>query len=671
MQSEIVIDKTLNNLFKIDNLNNNNIEKCETYYFINYFIDDKIENNSTGCYKNDFNINFNYYKTKNILIINYLTNNANHNNNIKVIIDYYKNSGTTDEQQKAIHMEQIITNLDTYIILMVSTIKQNDINIKDLTVKLFTRTLTGKVTTNTCCIEGGNVVPDKYYDNILTSENCVSVNKVQKAKHNKAIHLPVVGEIYLKYTETQIQTQTLPEIMYKMIQQNEKISALKYTSDTTGIASNYIGFKNPGAMCYQNVIIQLLRTIGGFIEFTNINTSALTTNITGECTEQNNKKGINIIKSFKKINDAIQTKKALANNDNIIELKDVKIPETTGKDVYHILEENAFVHRDDYNQPDNLPQQDATEFLQGILGNISCLKNNVNVKKFIDKLEFIQEEYYMYNNNPSEKQKVIYTKLEIPIFEQNKSMKELLDKYSVDDNQNNEIPYSFLKYTNSEDKLNSNIEFIRLTKEIKTLNHNKPLKYQENLIKLKKELETIKEIYFYKPESKNIDITIPDELEYIIICLKRFNSDNTKIKHKITEYKKISINNTDFQIKAVSLHLGSDSKSGHYTTFIYENGEEKLQCNDDVVLFKDTDIALWNQNFSRLETEGYIFLYEKVDKSALALASADSTAGGSLQHNNFTKKTKSKKYKKNTKSKQRKSNQKKHINHKKTKKRIN
>jgi len=105
----------------------------------------------------------------------------------------------------------------------------------------------------------------------------------------------------------------------------------------------------------------------------------------------------------------------------------------------------------------------------------------------------------------------------------------------------------------------------------------------------------------------------------LIIQLKRFSTiEGEKLRQQITPEEKLSFSSVDFDnindIKTVNykligviIHTGDKIKSGHYTYYSYIN---EMLYNDFTKIKKDNIESLKEM----LDTSGYIFLYQKVDK---------------------------------------------------------
>jgi ubiquitin C-terminal hydrolase len=107
--------------------------------------------------------------------------------------------------------------------------------------------------------------------------------------------------------------------------------------------------------------------------------------------------------------------------------------------------------------------------------------------------------------------------------------------------------------------------------------------------------------------------------KFLIIQLKRFSNKGKKLRRQITPEERLSFSSVDFDniddIKTVNykligviIHIGDRIKSGHYTYYSYIN---QMLYDDHT----KTEIKKDNKSLKeKLDKNGYIFLYQKVDK---------------------------------------------------------
>jgi hypothetical protein len=160
-----------------------------------------------------------------------------------------------------------------------------------------------------------------------------------------------------------------------------------------------------------------------------------------------------------------------------------------------------------------------------------------------------------------------------------------------------------------------NFHFTPINLDINTDIKTQTYKQQQDL---EDESKCKKEKMLVKPV-----IDIHDKQKYLIIILKRYSQDGTKIDKKINVDEQITINKdtrfgktVNFKLRGVICHLGS-SKGGHYVYISIEN-DKKILYNDDQppTFFKN------NIDMTKL---GYIFLYERIQETALLVAGGSNT----------------------------------------------
>lgn len=103
---------------------------------------------------------------------------------------------------------------------------------------------------------------------------------------------------------------------------------------------------------------------------------------------------------------------------------------------------------------------------------------------------------------------------------------------------------------------------------------------------------------------------IPETQKYLIVTLGRFNEDGTMNNSNVNVSEKITINadeqygkKVEFKLRGVICKTGSE-KGGHYVYISYED-DKKILYNDSA---PPTDFTT---QFN-MDTQGYVFLYEKV-----------------------------------------------------------
>jgi ubiquitin C-terminal hydrolase len=113
------------------------------------------------------------------------------------------------------------------------------------------------------------------------------------------------------------------------------------------------------------------------------------------------------------------------------------------------------------------------------------------------------------------------------------------------------------------------------------------------------------------PAKKIMVLKAGIKLKYALIHLKRFkqNADgtNTKIDTSITPDKDITIDGKQFQLKGIICHSGNTG-GGHYWYILCKNGDPIIELNDANARPLTNPTA----QLRRLETLGYIYLYERV-----------------------------------------------------------
>lgn len=113
------------------------------------------------------------------------------------------------------------------------------------------------------------------------------------------------------------------------------------------------------------------------------------------------------------------------------------------------------------------------------------------------------------------------------------------------------------------------------------------------------------------PATRIMELKAGIKLKYAILSLKRFkqNADGsiTKIETAILPEKEITIDGKKFQLKGCVCHSGSLS-GGHYWYILCKNGDPIIELNDASV----TPLTNPTAELKRLETLGYIYLYERV-----------------------------------------------------------
>ena len=141
--------------------------------------------------------------------------------------------------------------------------------------------------------------------------------------------------------------------------------------------------------------------------------------------------------------------------------------------------------------------------------------------------------------------------------------------------------------------------------------------------------------------NKNV-IYIPNEQKYLVIILNRFKDDGTMNNEKIKVDETITINQdtnydnmlqklkVNFKLRGVICKTGSEN-GGHYVYISIEN-DKKILYNDSA-----EPVKLTNQY--NMDTQGYVFLYEKVTSQA-----SEGSEGGGYKsaHNTTTNHTASK-----------------------------
>jgi len=134
----------------------------------------------------------------------------------------------------------------------------------------------------------------------------------------------------------------------------------------------------------------------------------------------------------------------------------------------------------------------------------------------------------------------------------------------------------------------------------------------------------IKECYndYIKKESSNTTRILHDfsTNKYLFIELNRFESDNSNIKifENIEPNKELILpsfnkntlkeeNSVKYSLIGVIIHLGETVGDSHYVYYSYK---DQLYYNDDTIGPKNpTDLS----DNEKIENNGYIFLYKKID----------------------------------------------------------
>ena len=564
----------------------------------------------------------NIYQLNDLLFINVV---SIKNNDILTIFKNISDYLTTSHANIA----AIINNPENYIILTISCEFNSGTSV---IVQLCVRTLTGKVDKHTCC-HINNIFKTEnagFYDYILTSENCVSINKVQKAKPNLAIHLPVVGEIYLLEDENKLllavqnteQTDKNYTITwnkyYNAFAKNQRIIELYCELPQYAKQKKYIGLVNPGIMCYQNAVINFLRAMNEFRELVNDTSIAEKSDDNDDC-----KKGIKIIGAFKAIEEKIGD-----NSEKSIKLINVKVGDKT---VYDIIFDEALQNENNVYNINR--QQDASEVIIAILQRLTaCTETNQNTITEFSKLYKFKEEIE-YKLTTFDLGDLVYRKkaentniLKLDLF--NITTDIVIQNLISNEKQSDEFVFPL----NDTHKLETDFENFREVrqKELSNLNLKRDSEAKNELDKTTDDAEKVRirqkfetrqneeqDSLFSRATSQKNIITLNPDTKYIVIYVNRFKQfeDREKNRILITNYEKIQISGKDFHLKAVVLHKGQTIKSGHYVTFICDdNGKPVLQCDDSILSTPYVNLDRWNLNFkskdTSIETDGYIYLYE-------------------------------------------------------------
>jgi len=122
-------------------------------------------------------------------------------------------------------------------------------------------------------------------------------------------------------------------------------------------------------------------------------------------------------------------------------------------------------------------------------------------------------------------------------------------------------------------------------------------------------------------EFKKITIEVPEEVENIIISLKRFefiSAEKTrKIQTSITP-DTITIDGKIFQVKGCIKHNGKIPTKGHYVYYTFKDGKPDM-------IFDDSNFRKISSAEDDINTNGYLFLYEKVKGPKESTENTEST----------------------------------------------
>lgn len=123
---------------------------------------------------------------------------------------------------------------------------------------------------------------------------------------------------------------------------------------------------------------------------------------------------------------------------------------------------------------------------------------------------------------------------------------------------------------------------------------NKPKIFVEKKTETEKIIQKFTKSYIFE--------TLPTNF---IITLNKFDNYGNKKLFSIGDYKEISLNSNNYKIKAIIVHSGKTSTSGHYYVYRFES-TKIYELNDSKVIEKtENDIN------DDIKKNGYIFLYEK------------------------------------------------------------
>ena len=111
----------------------------------------------------------------------------------------------------------------------------------------------------------------------------------------------------------------------------------------------------------------------------------------------------------------------------------------------------------------------------------------------------------------------------------------------------------------------------------------------------------------YNATEKKLNIKIDDNLNYIIIHLKRFRDLHTKNFKEIDYDKEITINGIKFKLYGIVIHHGDTLNGGHYSYQIFDENSNAFYNISDTTINTGHDDDIIKKN-------GYLYLYRRINK---------------------------------------------------------
>ena len=362
------------------------------------------------------------------------------------------------------------------------------------------------------------------------------------------------------------------------------------------LLSGYCSFTNEGNTCYMNSSIQYLFSNRSFIEIIDnddyVNNLACPLSINKTFLEEERNKdcnqGIQILKIFNYIYNLYKNNLYKNNLFKVLNLSETNYNSSNNDvDLYKLLYGLTF------NQQYVKQQEDASEFLGQILIKISYINDNIK-SKFLTSYKVVRT---CADNSLREGSNQNIYIIQLPLKQDINDIQTAINDSTLEVfNEGDDGSYDIECEDNPSELERRQTEFKRANN---ITSETDPRLVQWKRAEYKNTAKNRKENYI-----------IPKTIKYINIMLKRFNPDLTKNNKNIIPTKQITIDNQQFKLKSILVHIGASS-GGHYVTMIYdENSNFKYELNDSNI-YNELD----SPNKNDINTGGFIFLYERIGET--------------------------------------------------------